>query len=101
MGDSLVVWRVWRLWGRSYKAIIAPASLWAATLCKSAPPFWTTSDLYLHTHQGIGIVSIWLTSIPLDSAGAVHTCWSFMVTWAALMLATNVWTVGMISSVYW
>ena len=100
MGDSLVIWRAWRLWGHSYKAILAPASLWVATLCKSIPPFWTVGS-YIHHHLGIGTVNIWLTSLPLSSITAVHTYLSMMVTWATLVLATNVWTVGMISTVYW
>ena len=101
MGDSLVVWRAWGLWGRSYKAIIVPTSLWVATLCKSVLPFWTAGNFYFHPHLGLVAVSIWLTSIPLDFVGAMHAYRGVMVSWAVLMLATNVWTVGMISSVYW
>ena len=50
----------------------------------------------------MGAASIWLTSNSLQPApGALYAYKSFMAVWAALVLATNVWTVGMISSVYW
>ena len=101
LGNSLVIWRAWGLWGQSYRAILIPASLWVVTLSKSTSLFWTT-EIYLHPHTVVAIVSIWLTSSPLHSVpGATYTYASYMTVWATLVLATNMWTVGMISSVYW
>ncbi|EKM54332.1 uncharacterized protein PHACADRAFT_185274 [Phanerochaete carnosa HHB-10118-sp] len=84
LGDSLVIWRAWGLWGRSYKMIVVPTSLWVVTLLA-------------------GAVTIWLTSSPLSPMASANkgTYLDWLVIWATLVLATNMWTVGMISWVYW
>ena len=72
--------------------------MWLGALGEALAPHDQYPSLSYCCVPGFGSVTIWLTSNPaIDTAVYLR----IMIAWAVLVLVTNIWTVGMISSVYW
>lgn len=93
-------YRVFIVWGRSWKAIVLPCSLLAGTGGKSYATFFLTTLLSCLTSVTIGFCVHSFKNSHLDVTEVLYadSVSAFMTTYLALVLAMNIITLGTSSS---
>lgn len=101
IGDLVVIWRVWVIWSRSWKAIMAPVVFWAASIGNAL----SISGRYINTNHFI-TVALCGSGYVISHPGTVQYADALAVSpWIAsfmgFTLATNFTAVSAISYRYW